>query len=422
MINIKKTVKCFAVANITVASLAGQGLAEDIKRPSDGFDPDKFLTGDWGGARQILLDKGLSFTGLYINQAATNLKGGTSTELIYSDMFLFGVDADLDRLVGIPNTTLHATVTNRNGDNLVEEANLGTNLLVNEVFGQGNFTRLNHLFLNTKLYDDKLELKYGRISGSFDFHDFSCNFQNLTFCGAIPSYLTPNWTPFPGHTWGAVATWKPTKDFYFKAGISEINSDFDRPQNARRIEGIGQGEGSRYNTEIGYSPKIAGKPGSYKFGVFWDDVGAQDVADATINHSDQLGYYLNAQQEIWSDSTTSGRKVDLFFNYVQADEDVAALESVVEAGIFFQGPVKSRPQDELGFAVGLINTSSKLTAADIAAGGTVRDKEFPMEIYYSFRLKRGITIQPNLQYIVNPGGISSNEDVAVLGLKTVFNF
>jgi len=212
------------------------------------------LLKDPGGYRSKLSDNGVDLTGLYVNQFATNLSGGTSTEAIYSDMFLLGADFDLEKTpVKIPGGSFHVTFTNRNAENLSGEAELGNFLLVNEVFGQGSVTRLNHLFYEQDLFDDKLTLKLGRVNGSFDFFPFACEFQNLTFCSAIPSYITPNYTPFPGHTWGAIGTVKPTENFYVKGGIFEVNPDFDIQQNGLEIERIGEGPGFRTQIETGYT-------------------------------------------------------------------------------------------------------------------------------------------------------------------------
>ncbi len=73
------------------------------------------LLKDPGGYRSKLSDNGVDLTGLYVNQFATNLSGGTSTEAIYSDMFLLGADFDLEKTpVKIPGGSFHVTFTNRN--------------------------------------------------------------------------------------------------------------------------------------------------------------------------------------------------------------------------------------------------------------------------------------------------------------------
>ncbi len=371
------------------------------------------LLGDPFGIRSNLKKRGVDLNLFYVNQAATNLDGGESTEVVYSDMFFLGADFDLEKsALNLKGGSFHITFTNRNGENLVAEAELGTNLLVNEVFGQGSVTRLNHFFYEQDLFNDALTIKLGRVNGSFDFFPFSCNFQNLTFCSAIPSYITPNYTPFPGHTWGAIATVRPTDNIYVKTGIFEINEEFDDQDNGLRFFGIGQGEGSRSQIEAGYTANLGGLKGTYRVGFFSDNVGAANV-ETGEDESSLSGYYILAEQDVWQSKENSNRKVTVFASLTQGDEDVAALEQVAEIGAFIKGPFAARPQDEIGIAFGRIDANDRLDGLGA---------EYPSEIYYAYKATPAITIQPNLQYIRDPGGNSSNDDVVVLGLKTVLVF
>lgn len=99
------------------------------------------------------------------------------------------------------------------------------------------------------------------------------------------------------------------------------------------------------------------------------------------------------------------------------------------------------------FAVGTIYTSPfgrKYDLAGVAMGAThvnkrvrdatreynnftgsslpLRDYEYVAEIFYGFAPVPWIRIQPNLQYILRPGGTGKNDDILVFGIKTTVNF
>jgi len=58
------------------------------------------LTGDWGGARAALKDKGLDLTLVYIGETFAVLSGGLARRGSYEGRFEFTSEADLEKLIG----------------------------------------------------------------------------------------------------------------------------------------------------------------------------------------------------------------------------------------------------------------------------------------------------------------------------------
>jgi porin len=58
-----------------------------------------------------------------------------------ADQFAFGVTLDTDKLVGLKGGKFQITITDRNGQNLSADANLGTLMQVQEIYGRGNTFR-----------------------------------------------------------------------------------------------------------------------------------------------------------------------------------------------------------------------------------------------------------------------------------------
>jgi len=84
------------------------------------------LLGDWNGARTNLLNQGIDFQFKYTNEIAYNATGGIRSEATYADQYTAGVTLDLDRLFGVHDAQFQATVTERTGRNLTDDAQLGT--------------------------------------------------------------------------------------------------------------------------------------------------------------------------------------------------------------------------------------------------------------------------------------------------------
>src|SRR5947208_683840 len=68
--------------------------------PALAEEPDKFLTGDWGGVRTDLSNSGVNFIFNYTGEVLSNVSGGRSTGSAYDGLLLSGVDIDIEKLGG----------------------------------------------------------------------------------------------------------------------------------------------------------------------------------------------------------------------------------------------------------------------------------------------------------------------------------
>ncbi|MDZ5648167.1 carbohydrate porin [Nitrospirillum sp. BR 11828] len=84
-----------------------------------------------------LANAGLSLALDYTGEAAANPSGGLRQGSAYAGQVHAGVDADLERILGLDATVLHAALTRRHGRNLAADA-IGNNTSVQEVYGLQN--------------------------------------------------------------------------------------------------------------------------------------------------------------------------------------------------------------------------------------------------------------------------------------------
>jgi porin len=94
----------------------------------------------------------------------------------------------------------------------------------------------------------------------------------------------------------------------------------------------------------------------------------------------------------------------------------------------YTGPFQCRREDDIGFAVGTTHVNSRVAWSEelqnLAGLGpvAVQSNEYSLEFYYTYRPFAGLQVRPNIQYVINPGGTTSNPNALVFGLKTVANF
>jgi porin len=94
------------------------------------------------------------------------------------------------------------------------------------------------------------------------------------------------------------------------------------------------------------------------------------------------------------------------------------------------GPAPRRPNDVFGIAVAYTGISGQASAFDRDLGLSVtRDCDTLLEISYTAEIFPGWTLQPDLQYISQPGGnvpdlqgTGAVPAAVVLGARTTINF
>ena len=404
------------------------------------------LLGDWGGLRRFLVDHGVDLELSYINEFASNVRGGAAQKTADAEQIYFGGTLDLERLFAVPGAKLVFSLTDRNGDSLSVKAKLNTLLEVQEIFGEGNYVRLNQLYWDQHLFDGKVELKFGRLTGTFDFMPFSCNFQNISFCATLPSHnVVAHWIAFPGSTWAGVARVNFESDWYLQAGVYEINPNFAQYKYRFAFGTPFGGIGKRVVAEAGWLPKTAGPDGGYRLGVWYDDVGGSDLylntagqplvtnGGTPLQRHHESGFYAMAQQQVWTQKGSDTRGLSLFMNFVQTDHDITKIGQIAEVGLFWTGPLPARPQDDLGVAVGRVRVNTRVADGEVLYNAQVaplldlppqpvQRAEYPTEIYYSLNVTPAITLRPNVQFIHAPGGVSDRANLLVLGLHSSVKF
>ena len=104
----------------------------------------------------------------YTNNIAGNPReGGKSAGFTYCDNIAFGLELDLEKIIGWKGSHLTVSGLNRDGSNLSEK-NIGNQFTVQQVFG-GSAVMFYALYLDQKLSEDKISIKIGRFATGDDF-------------------------------------------------------------------------------------------------------------------------------------------------------------------------------------------------------------------------------------------------------------
>lgn len=410
---------------------------------ADDISPNQGVTGDWGGLRTRLYQDGVDFQLGFVTEAAYNVTGDDSNLLRNADQFAFGVTLDTDKLVGLKGGKFQIIITDRNGQNLSTDANLGTLMQVQEIYGRGNTFRWTQFWYQQLLFDGLADVKLGRMGVGEDFMSFSCYFQNLSFCGSLPGNIVSTWYNWPVSQWAARVKINVTPEWYGQIGFYNINPENIQTSDVFKLNNPPGTIGTLIPVEVGWTPKLfeARLPGAYRLGYWYDSSNQPNVFLAAngnplvlspgvppLMESSESGWYAMAQQQVTTVRGDASRGLTLFANFVQADRNTATIDQLITLGLFYTGPFDARPQDDLGFAVGRTHVNNnvaqgqELQNANGLGPVAVQSSEYPVELYYSINATKWLMLRPNIQYIYHPGGTSENANVVVLGLKAAVKF
>jgi porin len=399
------------------------------------FSEDLFL--DWDGFRSALRQEGIDFRVGYVSETATNPQGGERRLVSYTDQWTFMGTLDLEQLFSVPSAMLRITFTDRNGRSLSADAHLDSLQQVQEVYGRGQTWRTTQFWYDQQYLGGRLDWKIGRITEGEDFAAFSCEFMNLTFCGAPPGNLVGSyWYNWPVSQW-ATRLRANFKSFgYVQLGAYEVNPSYLQVGHALGLGDPAGATGVLVPFEVGWLPTFGHElDGSYKLGGWYNSSRGADVVTNTEGlpllldggaprmHDGQYGGYINFLQRVTGRSSAADKRgVRVFLNATFTDRQTATLDNQIAVGLLATGLFDARPADDTGLAVGRTHVNSRLAEVErLSKPAGVQTAEYVSELFWSFNPAPWIALRPNVQYVLHPGGVARNTDDVIVGLKVSIN-
>jgi porin len=416
-------------------ALCSTAAAQDAS-PHDGDLASRdVLTGNWGGTRSTLEDRGIVLGGDAIDEVLSNATGGTKTGAIYEGRLELFATLDLDKLFGWSDATFHINAYQTHGSGLSGN-NLGGNLMTASNIEAARSTRLFDLWVEQLFFDGALSIRGGQIAADDEFFTstYAGNFINGTFGwpALMASDLPSGGQAYPLATPGIRVAYAPSKETTFAAAIMNGDPAGGGLANAQQRDGDGTAfrlnDGTFAIAEARYAVNqakdAAGQPATYKLGLWYHssafadertDSAGQSLASpastgAPRKHWNNVGFYAVADQQLWRDSEAD-RNLGVFFRLgvaPLADRNLVTLYA--DTGFNFKGAIASRPDDVFGIALAVAQIGGAARGLDqdqrqfSGIAQPIRDNESMIEVMYRVQATPWWTLQPDLQFIRHPGG------------------
>ncbi|MFM7297974.1 MAG: carbohydrate porin, partial [Planctomycetota bacterium] len=378
-----------ATANETAPAALGAELASPIDAESS--------------LRARLEEQGVAFTASLWFDAHTIARGGLERGSLANSYLDLSATFDLGALAGWENALVFANAYATNGRNASDLA--GDWQVLSNTANDRHVEQLAQLFYEQTFAGGAWRLKLGKADATVDFAaashrvefvQSSAGFSPTIF--ALPTYPEPS-------TGGAVF-WQASESLSLGVGVYDgaANSGFHTGSRgpstlltkSAELFAIGEAAAS---WSVG-ADELAGR---VAFGT-WHHDGDFARFDGG-NESGTGGQYALLEQELARFGRAS---LASFAQWGSADDAVAEVDQHLAAGVVATGCFE-REDDAFGVYVSRVRFSDEL--------GTSASSETACECFYRWQAQPWLALKPDLQWIANPGGDASLDDVPVFTLR-----
>lgn len=407
----------------TLSFAADAAPSDPMSGPTDeGWARDR-LSGDWGGVRSALERRGLSLEVFYTVDVMANVAGGVRPGADVLGNLDFILDVDLERLVGWSGAQLFAYGLGTHGG--APSQNVGDLQGVNNIEAPYGW-KLFELHLTQALFGDRLSVLAGLYdtNSEFDVLPVAAFFVHSSFgFGAdIGTSGVNNPSSFPITSLAFRIEARPVESVFARFVVADgVPGDPDRP--GQTAIQLGGGDGVLWIAEAGWlnlpsevRPERVGRrfteplpPEERTFGDFGKlAVGAwgyttrfEDPRGARSGRG-TVGVYALAQQAVFRERKRPGEGLVLFARGGVARARGHVVRAYVGGGLAYEGLAPGRGSDRIGLGV---------AAADPVEADPW---EVAFELTYRIPVLPWLSLQPDVQVVIDPAFASAGEAVGLV--------
>lgn len=365
------------------------------------------LTGEWGGARSALRDRGVELEATWIGDLSRALRGGVREQTDFRQLFDVNGTLDLERLVGLPGATIFFDAYGIQGD--YGSADIGDFQVYSNIDNPKDRFQLAELWWQQMLLGELIRLKLGKFDANseFAFVDAAGDFINSS-AGFSPTIFAM--VTYPEPATGVLAFLDPAGPFYAGVGFFDGAGAGGAFVGKRGPKTFFRSDGDHFVIgEIGglWDESARFGPGRVAVGPWYHDGSFERFDGSSAGGTG--GFFALFEQRVFAigpQREEGTRDVRLFGQYGWADPDISAANHHVSLGLLVTGPFAPRASDTAGAMVSWVDL------ADVDAAGFTGN-ETAVELFYRVQLTPFFSLKPDLQIIDDPGG--TKEDTAVVG-------
>jgi len=329
---------------------------------------------------------------------------------------------------------IHASVIYPHGEGLSQDHVGSLNAVSNYETIPG--LRLFSLWAEKDFFDSRLSLRLGILAldrgSGFWQSDGAGHFLNSGFgTFSVVSYglVAPI---YPVSAPGIRIEWKPVEAQPLTLRTAAFSGDVGTPADNRHNTqwNLSASDGVSVFAEAEYKAKASdGSPiGTYKAGGYYNSKWFDDLSGGHQHHGN-YGIYAIADQNVQSLIPCAPQELAVFAKFALAPEDRNFVAFDTEAGLSYTGLFDNEDGREDVLALGMGRSTVSDSTRDAAGNPFPTHHETVLELTYQSHIpvlerKSGLTVlvQPDLQYILNPGAVAGTRNALVGGVRFTVKF
>lgn len=350
----------------------------------------------------------------YMADVMSNLSGGIETGSRYMDNLDVTLELDAERAIGWDGATLFLYGVYNNGKAFSGDL-VGDAQALSSIETGVEAARLLEAWIDQRFLDDRASVRVGLydLNSEFDVIETAGLFlhaaQTTTFALAQSGEAGPS--IFPVTSLAARAEFRLTDHLLLRTAVLDgVPGDPDHPK--RTAIKLGDGDGALLVSELEYGTERLRAAAGY-----WRYTGRFEDLETGLNRRGNDGIYALVEGRVYEDPNDPRRGLALFAHGGWASASLNAFKYSLAAGAVYTGILPARPEDDLGLAVAWVETGAPFKAAEAAM-----NREVAIELTYRAVINDFIAIQPDVQYVINPGAAPELRDAFVIGVRLDFTW
>jgi len=379
----------------------------------------------WGAEfRRFLGTLGIVTVASYTAQLMGNPIGGRQQGFTYAGSLDALIAWDLQRLLRVPGLSFTISANWSTGKGLSFE-DIDNIWNVQSAFTGPVQVSLQQMYLEQQFLDGNLSIAAGRLAAANTFATLPVFYNYLNSAiNPVAGALSFNDLAFsqspPGVEWGAQIVYKPIVPLQIALGVYDTNPfaaaganhgvDFSFQEGNKGILTVVQ-----LTYRLNHGKGDTGLPGEYAIGALYD-TNAFDLLDTGSGTvSGNYVVYAMFQQMVYRDGDVSSRRGLTLWGEVTISprQSASLIPYFVGGGLSYRGLVPTRGKDiaSLGAISGIFSRHVRGASAETV-----------IEANYYAALPYGLSVTPDVQYVIKPSGSSRIKNALVLGVQLAVTF